>query len=534
MAGWYSVGTVTVTNGSTVVTGAGTDFVNNALARDAFALLGGTLNEIASIQSATQLTLARPWLGASGGGQAYIIVPTVGIYVDLALRALNMLGPFQAVLDGIGQGLIPDGTVAAPGIRFLSDQDSGFRRTGENSLALVTGGVDRLSVNAVGNVYLDGPKAIVSNGPGQFTLQNPADAGSILVSAGTTAGYTAGLNVYGGGTGSNPNVVAIFTGSVERLRVDSSGNLVVGAATATTHTIARIGVSEGTPLVVFANTGVATALQVFASNVATASSAAAAMRLSANGTTGRSINAAGTINASGADYAEYVVKAAGCGTIAPGDVCGIDADGHLTRTWADAVSFVVKSTDPAYVGGDSWARHLPPRPDAPGAAPVEPIAPISTAPAQAPVEPVREDGEDDGAFMARMAAYLVAASAAIAAASADADALAAYHAALAVYPAAKAQHDAAEAAYESALSAWEADFEEQRQTVDRIAFSGQVPVNIDGAFAVGDYLIAAANGGGIHAVAVPAADITFDQYRRRIGKVWASRDGRPWVDVQHG
>lgn len=40
MAGWYSIGTVTVTNGSTVVTGAGTDFYNNASPRDAFALIG--------------------------------------------------------------------------------------------------------------------------------------------------------------------------------------------------------------------------------------------------------------------------------------------------------------------------------------------------------------------------------------------------------------------------------------------------------------------------------------------------------------
>lgn len=61
-----------------------------------------------------------------------------------------------------------------------------------------------------------------------------------------------------------------------------------------------------------------------------------------------------------------------------------------------------------------------------------------------------------------------------------------------------------------------------------------MPVNATGTFAVGDYLIAAANGGGIHAVAVSEADITFAQYRRRLGKVWAIRGDRPWIDVQHG
>ena len=59
-------------------------------------------------------------------------------------------------------------------------------------------------------------------------------------------------------------------------------------------------------------------------------------------------------------------------------------------------------------------------------------------------------------------------------------------------------------------------------------------MNVTGDFAVGDYIIAAANGSGIQAIAVPAADITFEQYRLRIGKVWAIRDGRAWIDVQHG
>ena len=61
-----------------------------------------------------------------------------------------------------------------------------------------------------------------------------------------------------------------------------------------------------------------------------------------------------------------------------------------------------------------------------------------------------------------------------------------------------------------------------------------MPVNVTGNFAVGDYIIAVANGSGIKAIAVAEADITFDQYRRRVGKVWAVRDGRAWIDVQHG
>ena len=70
--------------------------------------------------------------------------------------------------------------------------------------------------------------------------------------------------------------------------------------------------------------------------------------------TGRSINAGGTINASGADYAEYETKRDDCETIEKGDVCGFDSDGKITDKWANAVTFGIKSTDPSYVGGDNW------------------------------------------------------------------------------------------------------------------------------------------------------------------------------------
>jgi hypothetical protein len=70
--------------------------------------------------------------------------------------------------------------------------------------------------------------------------------------------------------------------------------------------------------------------------------------------TSRSINAAGTVNASGNDYAEYETKAEGTNDIAKGDVCGFDVDGLLTDKWSESISFCVKSTDPSFVGGDAW------------------------------------------------------------------------------------------------------------------------------------------------------------------------------------
>lgn len=86
----------------------------------------------------------------------------------------------------------------------------------------------------------------------------------------------------------------------------------------------------------------------------TANGADTVIKVAANSVTGRSINAAGTINASGADYAEYMRKAAGVGELKPGQIVGVDSDGNLTDHYSAAVSFLIVSTDPSYIGGDTW------------------------------------------------------------------------------------------------------------------------------------------------------------------------------------
>ena len=155
--------------------------------------------------------------------------------------------------------------------------------------------------------------------------------------------------------------------------------------------------------------------------------AAAGYKLGSIASTGRSINAGGTINASGADYAEYMTKA-GDFTIAKGDICGIDVNGKLTNVFDNAISFVVKSTNPSYVGGDTWGTDL--------------------------------EGDE---------------------------------------------------------------LEAARQAVDRIAFAGQVPVNVDVAN-VGDYIIPVNDNGAIKGQAV--ASPTLEQYLTAVGKVIAKENNK--------
>jgi len=263
------------------------------------------------------------------------------------------------------------------------------------------------------------------------------------------------------------NTVAFLTGSgsvTERARIDSSGNLLVGVNSSSARFAAYSSAAEGSALASFTKTGTADSLylETVSNNAYNVGKSSA--YLGKNSSTSRSINAAGTVNASGVDYAEYMTKA-GDFIIAKGDVCGINANGNLTNVFANAVSFVVKSTDPSYVGGDSWGTE-------------ESLGLIK------PKQPA-DDATDEE----------------------------------------KTQYEANKVVFETAL-------ESSRQKVDRIAFCGQVPVNVLGATA-GQYIIPVNDNGAIKGEAVNEADMTLAQYMKAVGKVIAiEQDGRAKIIVK--
>ncbi|MGK5031516.1 hypothetical protein [Janthinobacterium sp. MDT1-19] len=239
----------------------------------------------------------------------------------------------------------------------------------------------------------------------------------------------------------------------------------------------------------------------------------AALILSANTVTGRSVNARGTVNTMGNDYAEYIFKCLMCGIVAPGQIVGITADNKVTDKWADAVMFSIKSTAPSFVGGDSWANDVGPRPSAQaGAAPTQPLRREDVV-TQQPVpginppeyeDVVTEAGDTDDEWAEKQAAYTAALAAHTAAVQQDAEAMATFDAALEV----------------------------ERQKVDRIAIAGRVPVNVLGA-QPGDYIVAVRDGAGIQGIAVHDDDLTEKQYRKAVGRVISiEADGRAYVMVK--
>jgi len=243
----------------------------------------------------------------------------------------------------------------------------------------------------------------------------------------------------------------------ERMRISAAGYLklktVSSVYTTTTHRLDDYQLAQGSTVLVSGNASAADSIILYSVDSAGANAAATALGVGKNSSTSRSINAGGSINASGADYAEYMVKAI-TDNITKGDIVGVNSEGKLTNIFNDAISFAVKSTDPAYVGNDTWGNI--------------------------------------GSLNKPISLYT-----------------------------------------EEELQQYKATNEAIRTTVDRIAFSGQVPCNVTGA-TVGDYIIPIRlENGKIGGQAI--ANPTFEQYQTSVGKVWKiMEDGRAWIAVKIG
>lgn len=146
MSTWVRTGTVAVTNGSTTVTGTGTAWVDTVNVGDAFHGPDGRVYEIASVVSATQLTLATTYLGTTASAQGYAIQPTRSVARQLVQEVQQLLTDFSTVRDNAGQGRFAVGSLGAPGISFLTDLDTGMRRSANNRVSMVGGGLDLLEV----------------------------------------------------------------------------------------------------------------------------------------------------------------------------------------------------------------------------------------------------------------------------------------------------------------------------------------------------------------------------------------------------
>jgi hypothetical protein len=146
---WYHTGTISVTNGSTAVTGSGTQWITGAQVGEAM-LISGELYEISAINSATSITLGKNYLGSTQSGLSYEIVPTQSLVADLASDVTDLISDYATIANNAGAGKFNDGSETSPGITFNQDQDNGFYRSGSNTWVATVGGADTVEFNSTG------------------------------------------------------------------------------------------------------------------------------------------------------------------------------------------------------------------------------------------------------------------------------------------------------------------------------------------------------------------------------------------------
>jgi hypothetical protein len=138
------------------------------------------------------------------------------------------------------------------------------------------------------------------------------------------------------------------------LNAQSGGNVGIGTTNpANGHTVAR-SVTADTRATIFEIINSASGAQsaaFFGVSSTCGNAANTAMTICRDAGTSRSINAGGTINASGADYAEYFYQETP-GSLQKGDLVCLSANGKATRCTDASKMIGVVSTNPGYVGND--------------------------------------------------------------------------------------------------------------------------------------------------------------------------------------
>ena len=343
-----------------------------------FTNINTTNNIVASISANNGLT------GVTGGSLAFSTKTVGGALAEvMRITASGSVGigttnP-QATLH-----IVSPVVTAGTALKVVSDGNSNdkvFEFTGADGVATQTMvmlqsgnvGIGTSSPSSILTVL----KTITTNygakGNGAISLGTAGSTGEAnLINFGYDAGtwqpaYMGYLCTSGAGSSNGALIFATRDSTsdvqpTERMRITSGGYVGIGTTDPSGYSLAvkAPGAASDTGgVLLMLNGSSAISHYFFSATNTTMNTQDASTWIRRNATTSRSINASGTINASGADYAEYMLKAID-DNIEKGDIVGINSIGKLTNIFADSVSFVMKSTDPSYVGGDTWFNVEPP------------------------------------------------------------------------------------------------------------------------------------------------------------------------------
>ena len=195
-----------------------------------------------------------------------------------------------------GQFYIGDGTIAAPGLAFKDDVDTGLRRSSSGDFSIVVGGDRRLNIDTAGNVGIGSntPAAElhVENGSGNCVVQIISDTDdSSMIRLGDTGDNNIGKIEYN----HSNNSLAFDTNNSTRLTIDSSGNVGIAETTPTEvlHVNGNIkgtgNIFIGTTGTPHSQTGTVEKLRLKQNEVSVASNAVPGLKVNRLGSNGEAV-----------------------------------------------------------------------------------------------------------------------------------------------------------------------------------------------------------------------------------------------------
>lgn len=176
-------------------------------------------------------------LSASGLLAAGAISGTEGTFSSIVQRNINPNSEFDTESRGFTSGYNGGGNAGLWFYNTFNNNNLINTRIKATSATGVTSTIGDFSstglavtgaLSATGNIDLNAGQSVSFSGTGQGAFSNPADAGSVRVSAGSTAGYVSKIVAYGGGS-ATPNKIVFTTASNDVMTLDASGAFTLGS-----------------------------------------------------------------------------------------------------------------------------------------------------------------------------------------------------------------------------------------------------------------------------------------------------------------